>query len=111
MFILSVWMLLLLCTLLNIPGFKKYIFSVLLVLENKLYQEFGLKEIQRHPRKLHVYYTTRQENPLRKMQSLIAIACKLLRIIYTILKKRIVYNADKMLKDIRRPAGPECLVA
>ena len=62
-------------------------------------------------KQLHVYYTTRQENPLRKMQSLIAIACKLLRNIYTILKKRIVYNADKMLKDIRRPAGPECLVA
>ena len=62
-------------------------------------------------KQLHVYYTTRQENPLRKMQSLIAIACKLLRIIYTILKKGIVYNPDKMLKDIRRPAGPECLAA
>ena len=32
-------------------------------------------------KELHVYYTTREQNPLKKMQSLIAIACKLLRII------------------------------
>ena len=40
-------------------------------------------------KELHVYYTTREKNPLKKMQSLIAIACKLLRIIFTILKKGI----------------------
>ena len=53
-------------------------------------------------KELHVYYTTREQNPLKKMQSLIAIACKLLRIIFTILKKEIRYDSQKMLKDIRR---------
>ena len=52
---------------------------------------------------LHVYYTTRQENPLKKMQSLIAIACKILRIIYTILRTGQKYDPEKMLKDIRYP--------
>ena len=37
-------------------------------------------------KELHVYYTTRTDNSLKKMQSLIVIACKLLRIIYGILK-------------------------
>lgn len=37
------------------------------------------------------------------MQSLIVIACKLLRIVYTILKKGTVYDPKKMLMDIRRP--------
>ncbi len=45
---------------------------------------------------MHVYYTTREQNPLKKMQSLIAIACKLLRTIFTILKKGIKYDPKKM---------------
>lgn len=56
---------------------------------------------------LHVYYTTRTENPLKKMQSLIVIACKLLRIIYTILKKGVAYDPQKMLKDIKRMSPQE----
>lgn len=62
-------------------------------------------------KELHVYYTTREQNPLKKMQSLIAIACKLLRIIFTILKKGIKYDPQKMLKDIRRKSRQESLVA
>ena len=54
-------------------------------------------------KELHIYYTTRANNPLKKMQSLIVIACKLLRIIYTILKKGTVYDPKKMLMDIRHP--------
>ena len=54
-------------------------------------------------RQLHVYYTTRTENPLKKMQSLIVIACKLLRIIFTILKKGVHFDPERMLKDIVRP--------
>ena len=54
-------------------------------------------------RQLHVYYTTRAENPLKKMQSLIVIACKLLRIIFVILKKGVQFDAERMLKDIIRP--------
>ena len=52
---------------------------------------------------LHAYYTTRAENPLKKMQSLIAIASKILRIIYTMLKSGVKYDPAKMLKDIKRP--------
>ena len=51
-------------------------------------------------KELHVYYTTRPDNPLKKMQSLIVIACKLLRLIYTILKKGVTYAPEKMLGDI-----------
>ena len=53
-------------------------------------------------KELHAYYTTRAENPLKKMQSLIVIACKLLRIIYTMRKTGVVYDPKKMLMDIRR---------
>lgn len=55
-------------------------------------------------RQLHEYYTTRANNPLKKMQSLIVIACKILRVIYTILKTGTTYDPQKMLKDIKHPA-------
>ncbi len=58
-------------------------------------------------KELHIYYTTRAENPLKKMQSLIVIACKLLRIIYTIPKNGTVYDPKKMLMDIRHPEKKE----
>ena len=54
-------------------------------------------------RQLHAYYTTRADNPLKKMQSLIVIACKLLRVIYVILMKGTKYDPEKMLGDIKRP--------
>ena len=53
---------------------------------------------------LHRYYTKRAKNPLRKIQSLIAIGCKLIRVFYTLLTKNVKYDAEKMLKDIKRPA-------
>ena len=62
-------------------------------------------------RELHIYYTTRAVNPLKKMQSLIVIACKLLRIIYTILTKGTVYDPKKMLMDIRRPTEQQAQAA
>lgn len=62
-------------------------------------------------KELHLYYTTRAENPLKKMQSLIVIACKLLRIIYTTLKNGTVYDPKKMLRDIRRPEKKEAIAA
>jgi len=54
-------------------------------------------------KELHVYYTTRPDNPLKKMQSLIVIACKLLRVIYAILTKGVTYDPKKLLSDIKRP--------
>lgn len=55
-------------------------------------------------KELHVYYTTRSDNPLKKMQALIVIACKLLRVIYAILIKGGTYDPKKLLSDIKRPA-------
>ena len=55
-------------------------------------------------KELHTYYTTRPDNPLKKMQSLIVIACKLLRVIYAILTKGVTYDPKKLLSDIKRPA-------
>ena len=52
---------------------------------------------------LHVYYTTRPDNPLKKMQSLIVIACKILRVIFAILRTGQKYDAARMLRDIRYP--------
>jgi transposase len=54
-------------------------------------------------KKIHAYYTTRAKNPLKKMQSLTVIACKLLRVIYTILKTGARYDPERMLRDIRLP--------
>ena len=38
-------------------------------------------------REIHRYYQTREKNPLKKMQSVVAIACKVLRVFYAILQK------------------------
>ena len=54
--------------------------------------------------KIHRYYTTRERNPLKKMQSMIAVACKLIRIFYLILTTGTEYDAAKMMGDIQRPA-------
>jgi len=53
-------------------------------------------------RALHLYYTTRNNNPLKKMQSLIALSNKLIRIFYAILTKDRAYDAEKMMSDIKR---------
>ena len=52
---------------------------------------------------IHQYYTTRSWNPLKKMQSMIAVACKLVRIFYLLLRTGATYDASKMMGDIRRP--------
>ena len=54
-------------------------------------------------REIHEYYRTRKKNPLKKMQSVVAVACKIIRIFYAILTKGIVYNAEKVRSDIKRP--------
>ena len=54
-------------------------------------------------REIYDHYRTRSQNPLKKMQSVIAIACKLIRIFYTILTKGVDYDGRKMLGDIVRP--------
>ena len=54
-------------------------------------------------KQIHHYYRSREKNSLKKMQSVVAVACKLIRIFYMILTKGIDYNGKKMLDDIRRP--------
>ena len=54
---------------------------------------------------IHQYYTTREKNPLKKMQSMIAVACKLIRVFYLILQTGTTYDAAKLMGDIRRPVA------
>lgn len=49
---------------------------------------------------LHEYFTTRKENPLKKKQSLIALCCKLVRILFTVGKKQVAFSPERMLNDI-----------
>ena len=60
---------------------------------------------------LHVYYTTRPENPLKKKQSLVVIACKILRVIFAILKNGSKYDPAKLLRDIKYPAAKDAALA
>ncbi|WDC83381.1 transposase [Caloramator sp. mosi_1] len=52
---------------------------------------------------LHQYYTTRTNNPLKKKQSLIALCCKLIRVLYAIGTKGTAYNPQKLMNDIKHP--------
>ena len=52
---------------------------------------------------LHQYYTTRTNNPLKKKQSLIALCCKLIRVLYAIGTKGVAYNPQKLMNDIKHP--------
>ncbi len=54
-------------------------------------------------REIHEYYQKRKENPLKKMQSVVAVACKALRVFYAILTKGVEYDPRKLMGDIRRP--------
>ena len=51
--------------------------------------EAALSLVGRNPefRRIYEYYKTRKDNPLKKMQALIAVACKVIRVFYVILKK------------------------
>lgn len=62
-------------------------------------------------KRIHAHYTTRAGNPLQKMQSLIVIACKILRVIYTMLKTGKPYDPEKLLKDIRYPENVQTAAA
>jgi len=69
--------------------------------------EVSMSLVSKNPefKELHHYYTTRSENPLKKMQSLMAIGCKVIRIFYAILTKGVDYDGQKMLSDIKRPVN------
>lgn len=67
--------------------------------------EAAISVIGKNPefKSIHEYYLTRKKNPLKKMQSVIAVACKLIRVFYMILTKGKDYDGQKMLQDIVRP--------
>ena len=48
-------------------------------------------------------YLKRDNNPLKKMQALMAVACKLLRVLYAMMTKGVKYDPAKLLGDIHRP--------
>lgn len=53
-------------------------------------------------RELHHRNLTREKNPLNKMQSIIALCGKLIRVFYSILKNGVDYNPEKMMGDIQQ---------
>jgi len=74
------------------PGLRSILYqaAVTLVAKNK---EFGA---------LYRYLRTRRENPLAGPQALVAVACKLLRVIFALVKKREMYDPQKVLGSYRR---------
>ncbi len=60
---------------------------------------------------LHAYYTQRPDNPLKKMQSLIALCNKLIRIFFAIGKKPFEFSEKRMLKDIPHMSEREVEIA
>ena len=54
-------------------------------------------------REVYEYFTTRQNNPLKGKQAIIAAGCKLIRVFYAILKHGVVYDPQKLRLDMIRP--------
>lgn len=54
-------------------------------------------------REVYHYYTTRQKNPLKGKQAVVAVGCKLIRVFYAILTRGVDYDANRLRKDIIRP--------
>jgi transposase len=54
-------------------------------------------------RELHHYYTCREDNPMKKKQSLIVLCCKLIRVLFTMMTKNVEYDGNKLMKDIHKP--------
>jgi transposase len=51
---------------------------------------------------MHQRNLTREKNPLKKLQSIVALCGKLVRIIYTLLTKGCEYDAEKLTNDMQR---------
>jgi hypothetical protein len=54
-------------------------------------------------KEIHLYFTTRKDNPLKKMQSLMAVAAKIIRVFYGMVKNGTEYDPERFLRDIHRP--------
>lgn len=72
---------------------RKILFQVMLpMIQNNA--EFG---------EIYQYFTTRQKNPLKGKQAIIAAGCKLIRVFYAILKHGVDYDPGKLRADIIHP--------
>jgi transposase len=49
---------------------------------------------------LHQYYTKQSERPLKKQQSLIALCCNLLRVLFVIGQKQCGFDGSKLLRGL-----------
>lgn len=54
---------------------------------------------------LYAYYTKRNMNPLTGKEAIVALMNKLLRIVHTLITKKVKYDPEKMLNDIKRQEG------
>ena len=54
-------------------------------------------------RDVYTYYTTRKNNPLKGMQAMIAVSCKVIRIFYALLTHGMDYSSTRFHADIIRP--------
>ena len=52
---------------------------------------------------VYKYFTTRQKNPLKGKQAIIAAGCKLIRVFYAILKHGVEYDPQKLRMDRIHP--------
>lgn len=52
-------------------------------------------------RALYQYFTTRKDNPLKTKQALIALACKLLRVLWALIKGKQMWDPSKVLGAYR----------
>lgn len=53
-------------------------------------------------KELHRYYTQRSQNPLKKMQSAIALSCRLIRVLFTLGRKQVPYDPVKVLGPVHQ---------
>ena len=72
---------------------RKILFQVMLpMIQNN--SEFG---------EIYQYFTTRQKNPLKGKQAIVAAGCKLIRVFYAVLKHGVDYDPQKLRTDMIRP--------
>ena len=72
-------------------------------LRNLLYQmAFTMVNCNPEMKALHLYLTSRENNPLKKKQSLVVVSKKIITVIYSLLKKQATYDPALALGTVRR---------
>jgi len=73
------------------------------MLRNILYRA-ALVMVAHNPefKALHQHFKTRQKNPLKGKQALVVIACKLLRVMFTLARENRLYDPEKVLGEYRQ---------